>query len=119
MVLLEARGFTRDHYARFHPGGTLGQRLRLRVRDLMRSGDLLPRVEAHATLRDALEEMTRRDNLGVTVVTDSGGRLAGIITDGDLRRILFRGPESVVSLLQRPVGELMSRDPKSIEGEVP
>ena len=72
MGLLEERGFTRDHYARFHPGGTLGQRLRLSVRDLMRRGDLLPQVRADAPLRAALSEMTVRDNLGVTLVTDAG-----------------------------------------------
>jgi len=118
MVLLEARGFTRDHYARFHPGGTLGQRLQSRVRDLMRSGGLLPHVQESEPLRAALAEMTARENLGVTLVTDEAGRLAGIITDGDVRRILLaRGPVASETLLGRPAGEFMTRNPRVIEAE--
>lgn len=120
MVLSEERGFTRDHYARFHPGGTLGQRLRLRVRDLMRTGDLVPRVGARATLREALKEMTARDNLGVTLVTDlSSGCLLGILTDGDLRRIFLSRPaREAEGILARPAEELMTRSPKVVEGDV-
>ena len=126
MVLLEARGFTRDNYARLHPGGTLGQRLRLRVRDLMRSGQKVPRVPGDASLRAALEEMTARENLGVTTVTDAGGRLLGIITDGDIRRILLgkEGPHEKKggaggkeAILSRPVEQFMSRSPKTVEAD--
>jgi arabinose-5-phosphate isomerase len=120
MVLLEERGFTRDHYARFHPGGTLGQRLRSRVRDLMRAGALVPRVSTVDPLRRALEEMTARDNLGVTLVIDDDGRLAGIITDGDVRRIVLSlPPQEAEGILSLPAGELMTRNPKVVEAEVP
>jgi arabinose-5-phosphate isomerase len=117
MVLLLERGFTRAHYARFHPGGTLGQRLRLRARDLMRTGDLLPLLPADAPFRVALEEMTARENIGVTLVVDGSGRLAGIITDGDIRRIFLSraGKEEVLS---RPLSEFMTRNPKAIEADV-
>ncbi|MGH9362084.1 MAG: KpsF/GutQ family sugar-phosphate isomerase [Thermoanaerobaculia bacterium] len=119
MALLEERGFTRDHYARFHPGGSLGQRLQLRVRDLMRADALLPKVSAEAPLHDALREMSARENLGVTVVLDGVGRLAGVSTDGDLRRILLsRPPQEAESILSRPCGEFMTRKPKVIEPEV-
>jgi arabinose-5-phosphate isomerase len=118
MVLLLARGFTRDHYARFHPGGTLGQRLRLRVRDLMRAGADMPRVEAGAPLRAALQEMTSRDNLGVTLVVGPGETLAGILTDGDLRRVyLTHPPAESGSILARPTSEFMTRNPKIVEAD--
>ena len=89
MVLLEARGFTREHYLRFHPGGSLGERLRFRVRDLMRQGEHIPQVPETATLKEALDEMTRRENIGMTLVVSSG-KLTGIITDGDIRRFFLR-----------------------------
>jgi arabinose-5-phosphate isomerase len=120
MVLLEERGFTRAHYARFHPGGTLGQRLRSRVRDLMRSGELLPKVESGASLRAAMAEMTARDNLGVTLVTEGQGKLLGIITDGDIRRIFFSlPPGQAEAVLHRPVDQFMTRNPKVIEADTP
>ncbi len=118
MVLLEERGFTRDHYARIHPGGTLGQRLRCRVADLMRSGDLVPRVDRGSSMRAALAEMTARDNLGVTLVVGPDGRLDGILTDGDVRRILLdQKPGAVEGILARPAADFMTRNPKSIEAE--
>ena len=118
MVLLLARGFTRDHYARFHPGGTLGQRLRLRVRDLMRAGRDLPRVALDTPLRAALEEMTARENLGVTLVIDGAGLLAGILTDGDIRRVfLSHPPGEAEALLSKPASEFMTRSPKIVESD--
>jgi arabinose-5-phosphate isomerase len=118
MVLLLARGFTRDHYARFHPGGTLGQRLRLSVRDLMRSGRDLPRVALATPLRAALEEMTARENLGVTLVIDGAGLLAGILTDGDIRRVfLSHPPGEAEAILSKPASEFMTRSPKIVEAD--
>ena len=87
VALLEARGFTADDFALSHPGGSLGKRLLLRVGDLMHRGDLLPQVGIDATISQALLEVSRK-GLGMTAVVDADGRLAGLFTDGDLRRIL-------------------------------
>jgi arabinose-5-phosphate isomerase len=116
MALLEERGFTRDHYARFHPGGALGQRLRYRVQDIQRDGDLLPVVGEKASLARALEEMSQRDNIGVTLVASDSGKLVGILTDGDLRRILLkhRG-EGGRDIMDEPVGRYMSPQPRTID----
>ncbi|MCE0731437.1 KpsF/GutQ family sugar-phosphate isomerase [Halomonas sp. G15] len=87
VALLESRGFTAEDFALSHPGGSLGKRLLLRVGDLMHSGDRLPRVALGSPLRDALLEITRQ-GLGFTCVVAPDGRLAGVYTDGDLRRTL-------------------------------
>ncbi|ATJ82162.1 KpsF/GutQ family sugar-phosphate isomerase [Halomonas beimenensis] len=87
VALLECRGFTAEDFALSHPGGSLGKRLLLKVSDLMHSGDRLPRVALGSPLRDALLEITRQ-GLGFTCVIDDAGRLAGVYTDGDLRRTL-------------------------------
>lgn len=125
MVLLEARGFTREHYLRFHPGGSLGERLRFRVRDLMRQGDQIPRVLETATLKEALDEMTRRGNLGMTLVLSSSGKLTGIITDGDIRRLFLgqatkgragREPRTEDLLAER-TGSLMTPNPRIVDPE--
>ncbi|WFM72600.1 KpsF/GutQ family sugar-phosphate isomerase [Halomonas sp. CKK8] len=87
VALLESRGFTAEEFALSHPGGSLGKRLLLRVADLMHEGARLPRVDLGSPLRDALLEITRQ-GLGFTCVVDADGRLAGVYTDGDLRRTL-------------------------------
>src|SRR5690606_21711232 len=87
IALLEARGFTAEDFAFSHPGGALGRRLLLKVEHVMHSGDRLPQVRRGTSLRDALLEMTEK-GLGMTVVLDDDGGLAGIFTDGDLRRTL-------------------------------
>ncbi|MDN3555601.1 KpsF/GutQ family sugar-phosphate isomerase [Halomonas maura] len=87
VALLECRGFTAEDFALSHPGGSLGKRLLLRVSDLMHQGSRLPRVALGSPLRDALLEITRQ-GLGFTCVVDDDGRLAGVYTDGDLRRTL-------------------------------
>ncbi|HEY3488404.1 MAG TPA: KpsF/GutQ family sugar-phosphate isomerase, partial [Gammaproteobacteria bacterium] len=87
IVLLENREFTAEDFARAHPGGSLGRRLLLRVRDLMHAGARLPSVKADATLDAALAEMTRK-GLGMTAIVDDQQRVLGIYTDGDLRRTL-------------------------------
>ena len=89
VALLEARGFTAEDFAFSHPGGALGRRLLLKVDNVMHAGDNLPRIKRGTSLRDALLEMTQK-GLGMTVVTEDDGRLAGIFTDGDLRRTLDR-----------------------------
>ena len=108
MALLEERGFTPDDFARLHPGGSLGWKLR-RVRDSMRSGDQVPRVGGETSMREAIAEMSRK-GLGITAVTEDGDRLAGVITDGDIRRLLERGDQ----LLDRTAGACMTRKPKTI-----
>lgn len=87
--LLEARGFTRDDFALSHPGGSLGRRLLLMVEDIMHAGDDVPLVPESALISDALLEMTEK-KLGMTAVVDANNRVAGIFTDGDLRRMLSR-----------------------------
>ncbi|MEM7276722.1 MAG: KpsF/GutQ family sugar-phosphate isomerase [Pseudomonadota bacterium] len=90
VALLEVRGFTREDFALSHPGGSLGKRLLLRVSDVMRRGDELPRSTPDASLRDGLMEITSK-GLGMTAVTDGKGHVEGIFTDGDLRRALDSG----------------------------
>jgi arabinose-5-phosphate isomerase len=90
IALLEARGFTEEDFARSHPGGRLGRRLLLRIEDVMHTGETIPRVRRGAPLAEALLEMTRK-GLGMTTVVDEAGRVVGIFTDGDLRRLLDHG----------------------------
>jgi len=111
MALLEARGFTRDDFARLHPAGALGKRL-LRVHELMHAGDALPRVEASTPMREAIYEMSKK-GLGITAVTDARGRLVGCISDGDLRRLLERDER----LLAKTAGECATPDPRTIAGD--
>ena len=90
IALLEARGFTAEDFAFSHPGGALGRRLLLKVENIMHAGERLPLIKRGTSLREALLEMTRK-GLGMTVIEESDGRLAGIFTDGDLRRTLDKG----------------------------
>jgi arabinose-5-phosphate isomerase len=87
VALLETRGFTREDFARSHPGGALGRRLLLLIDDLMHTGTAMPCVNTGTLLSDALVEMTRK-GLGMTIVVNGDGRLAGVFTDGDLRRAI-------------------------------
>jgi arabinose-5-phosphate isomerase len=89
MALLHARGFCAEDFAQYHPEGTLGRRLLLRARDLMRQGDALPRVYADESFARLLMEMTAKQ-LGLTLVLERDGRLRGTFTDGDLRRVFER-----------------------------
>jgi len=109
VALLEERGFKEEDFALFHPGGALGKRLLLRVEDLMHRGEEIPLVTTETLLREALFEITSK-KLGVTGVVDEAGRLVGVFTDGDLRRIMGTGLES----LQSPIAEVMGRSPKRI-----
>lgn len=89
VAVLEARGFTKQDFARSHPGGALGRQLLLHVEQLMRTGDALPRVGPKTRLGEGLLEMSRK-GLGMTVIVDDGNRILGVFTDGDLRRALDR-----------------------------
>jgi arabinose-5-phosphate isomerase len=92
VALLDARGFREEDFARSHPGGSLGRKLLMHVRDLMRGGDAVPKVAPAAGFNELLREMTGK-GLGFTAVVDESGRPAGIFTDGDLRRLIERGAE--------------------------
>ncbi|PLX78989.1 MAG: D-arabinose 5-phosphate isomerase [Desulfuromonas sp.] len=109
VALLDQRGFSEDDFALFHPGGALGKRLLLRVEDLMHSGDDVPLVLPQTLLKEALFEITSK-KLGITGVADATGGLVGVFTDGDLRRCM----ESGVEILDLPIEELMTRQPKRI-----
>ena len=105
VALLETRGFTEEDFALAHPGGSLGRRLLLRIDDLMHTGERLPSVGMDVSLAEALHEMTRK-GLGMTAVVDDEGRVAGIFTDGDLRRAVDRK----IDLHATSLAELMTRD---------
>lgn len=90
VALLDARGFKAEDFARSHPGGALGRKLLTHVRDLMRSGDALPRVSAATPFTDLMREMSAKA-LGMAVIVDADDRVQGIFTDGDLRRLVEQG----------------------------
>ncbi|AJQ48909.1 MULTISPECIES: KpsF/GutQ family sugar-phosphate isomerase [Pseudomonas] len=100
IALLEARGFTAEDFAFSHPGGALGRRLLLKVENVMHSGDELPQVARGTLLKDALFEMSRK-GLGMTVIVEADGTLAGIFTDGDLRRSLDRNIDVHTTLIDQ------------------
>jgi arabinose-5-phosphate isomerase len=108
IALLDRRGFGEEDFAVFHPGGTLGKRLSLKVDELMIKGDEIPRVASDVPLRDAIVEMTSK-RLGCTCVVRDDGVLLGIITDGDLRRLLQKTTE----ISQTTAGMAMTRNPKT------
>lgn len=112
VALLEARGFTAEDFARSHPGGSLGRRLLLRVEDVMRCGDEVPRVTADTSMAEGLLEMSRK-GLGMTVIIDATGRPAGVYTDGDLRRSLDRR----VDVHSARMGEVMTQPCKSVSSQ--
>jgi len=112
VALMQAKGFSRDEFARSHPGGALGRKLLTHVRDVMRAGAEAPRVSETATLSDAILEMTR-SRMGITSVIDAGEHVVGIFTDGDLRRTLQKGVPVEGTL----VSSVMSRGPRTITGE--
>jgi arabinose-5-phosphate isomerase len=112
VALLEKRGFKKEDFAIRHPGGKLGKRLLLRVRDLMHVGDELPMVYEETLMKGALMEITSK-RLGVTGVMNKRHELVGVITDGDLRRAL----ERYIDLLERTAGEVMTKNPKWIEAD--
>jgi len=109
VALLEKRGFGANDYALHHPGGTLGRKLLLHVSDVMHSGDRLPRVGVNATLKEAILEMSQK-GLGMTAIVENDGRVAGLFTDGDLRRTLEKH-EDIRGL---KVADVMTRNPRSI-----
>jgi arabinose-5-phosphate isomerase len=109
MGLLERRGFTIEDFAVLHPGGRLGKKL-LRVEDVMHAGDQAPRVRPHTAMKDVLFEMTKK-RLGMTTVVDDQGRLLGMISDGDLRRLMEKDG---YALLDRTAEQCMTPRPLTI-----
>jgi arabinose-5-phosphate isomerase len=109
VALLEKRGFKEHDFAQFHPGGTLGRRLLVKVRDLMHKGQEMPQVKETVLASEAILEMSAK-KLGMTTVVDRAGALLGIITDGDLRRFLQEGGD----FSKITAGSLASRHPKTI-----
>ncbi len=105
VALLEAKGFTREHFRTFHPGGQLGASL-VKVGEIMHSGEAMPLLGIGSGMRDAILEISRK-GFGCVAVVEDDGRLAGIITDGDIRRHLEG------DLLSMPVAEVMTRNPKT------
>jgi arabinose-5-phosphate isomerase len=112
VALMKARGFGDADFARSHPGGNLGRRLLTHVRDVMRTGADVPRVRDTATLFDAILEMSGK-RMGMTSIVDSSGRLSGVFTDGDLRRMLDRAPD----FRALPVVNVMTPNPRTIGPE--
>ncbi len=110
--LLEARGFGAEDFARSHPGGALGRRLLTLVRDVMRSGEAVPRVAPGTSLSELMRE-TSHKGLGASAIVDDAGRVLGIFTDGDLRRLIENGAE----LRSLTAEQVMHRGPRSIRAD--
>jgi len=106
IVLLEARGFRKEDYARLHPGGTIGQTLLLKVGDIMRKGDRLAKIGVNARVKDAILAMTSARSGSVGIV-DKRGKVAGILTDGDLRRLISKKR----NIPELPIKEAMTPSP--------
>jgi len=110
IVLMEKKEFKQEDFANFHPGGSLGRGMFVKVKDLMHSGADMPKVAASASMQDVLREISTK-RLGVTTVVDKDDALQGIITDGDLRRLM----ENEADPMSKTAGEILSRNPRTIE----
>ena len=112
VALLEKRNFTVEDFAFLHPGGSLGKRLSLKIKEIMIRGDGVPIVKENAELKDVILEMTSK-RLGTTSVVDAEGKLKGVITDGDLRRLL----ERTMDINGLTAKDVMSKNPKVMQAE--
>ena len=117
VCLMETRGFAIPDFARFHPGGALGRGAALTVGDLMRTAQRIAICEARASVRTALQEITRA-GAGAALVTDDAGTLVGYLTDGDVRRHLLLSPDATQHLLS-PVAQWMTRSPLALRPAMP
>lgn len=113
VALLNAKDFTANDFALSHPGGSLGKRLLLRLQDVMHSGERIPVVSENAKIKDALVEMSLK-GLGMTAVVKSHGELAGLFTDGDLRRIL----DEKIDIHHDDISTVMTKSPRVADGEM-
>ena len=109
VACLSAKGFSKEDFARSHPGGALGRRLLIHVRDIMRTGEAIPRVSPDTRIPDAIREITLR-HIGMTAVTDDKDRVLGIFTEGDLRRLIERAGD-VRGIV---IGDVMTPSPHTI-----
>lgn len=112
IACLSAKGFRKEDFARSHPGGALGRRLLIHVQDIMRTGDDIPSVREDVPVLDAVREITLK-HIGMTAVIDGCGRLVGIFTEGDLRRLI----ERVGDIRQVIIADVMTRTPKTIAAD--
>ncbi len=112
VALLEKRNFTLNDFAFLHPGGSLGKRLSLKIKEIMISGEGVPIVKENAEFKDVIFEMTSK-RLGTTSVVDANGKLKGVITDGDLRRLLERS----MNINGLTAKDVMSKNPKVLQAE--
>jgi arabinose-5-phosphate isomerase len=110
IALLERRGFREEDFAALHPKGSLGSKLR-RVESVMHAGDAIPRVGPQATIAEVTYEISRK-KLGMTTVTDDRGKLLGIVTDGDLRRLMEKRKKEALDLT---AAECMTKNPVTLE----
>jgi arabinose-5-phosphate isomerase len=111
VALLDKRGFREEDFACFHPGGSLGKRLLLRVGDLMHTGDAIPAVSEATLIKDAIYEISSK-KMGVTSVLDGARKLVGVISDGDLRRWIERTEKTGENLLAKKAKDIMTKNPK-------
>ncbi len=112
MCLLEQRQFREDDFATFHPGGSLGRKLTIRIKDVMVAGDTLPVVPENMLMREAMNILSRK-NLGIVVAVDQNEKISGVFTTGDLMRLL----EDEQSFLDKPLLKFAHTDPKTIAPE--
>lgn len=112
VALLDVRGFKEEDFARSHPGGALGRKLLTHVSDVMRSGDAVPQVRPDTSFTDLMREMSVK-GLGASAVVDDAGRVLGIFTDGDLRRLIEKG----VDLRSSKAGDVMHADPRTVRAD--
>jgi arabinose-5-phosphate isomerase len=112
VALLQVRGFKKEDFAMLHPGGSLGKKLILKVKDIMHAGDDVPKIGMDNTLKEGLLEITKK-RFGCTAVTDESGRMAGIFTDGDLRRLM----ERYANPFEMKMKDIMIKNPKTISPE--
>ena len=112
IACLSAKGFRKEDFARSHPGGALGRRLLIHVQDIMRTGNDVPSVREDVSVLDAVREITLK-HIGMTAVVDNSGRLVGIFTEGDLRRLI----ERVGDIRRVIIADVMTRTPKTIAAE--
>jgi len=112
VALLDARGFREEDFARSHPGGSLGRKLLTHVRDVMRSGDAVPRVPPDTPFVEMMREMTRK-GLGATAIADEQGAVLGIFTDGDLRRLIEQGRD----LRALTAADVMHPNPRRVRAD--